>query len=604
MKNLFITYSIAICMLLGFQSCEDGMNTVNPNIITTEVYWSTLEETGASLNAVYNSIYNHYLLTIEASTISADMGYPGYGRNGAPTNYVLAMYYNQAFNNSSIGVFSKWSALYLGIFRANQTIEGLNSLVADGIATPDNEEWISQMAQARFFRGLFHFYLHSVYNQGNIIYYDFVPKVQADYYQKLTPAAEVQSKFREDIKYAYENLPLNYTSPNDLGRVTKGAAATILGISHVYANEFAEAEPYFDEVINDFGYELAAPNMLFTKDGELNSESIFEICYSAGLRPELDEYDESSLTNRLGATSTTQSFTLPAWLLHAYQTEAIDTLNVINHVSDGLTVVLDSTNKKVVQARKYRVLSRRASAMIASAMDEDTPYYLNPSTSEKLKINPKQSVGYYRKYTNWDVVTDEKLAGEGIRKSGKNVTINRLSEVYLLKAECLLERDDVQGALDCINAIRRRWGLVLRGPSNGVKGRTYDEVNYTSDSLMYVLRHVEKPLELSAEGHFIRNIDLRRWGMAKDNFSELAKVEYALTTYNYVKIADKESQKVTSALRAHILPLSLTDSTFEFKAVDNLFDYYKPAAENYDNAGAGYWPIPLLEEQNNPNLYK
>lgn len=31
---------------------------------------------------------------------------------------------------------------------------------------------------------------------------------------------------------------------------------------------------------------------------------------------------------------------------------------------------------------------------------------------------------------------------------------------------------------------------------------------------------------------------------------------------------------------------------------------YILAAQNYDETRNGYWPIPLLEEQNNPNLYK
>ncbi len=598
MKNIYTIAALVASMT--FQSCSDMMTELNPNNTTSDNYWKNLDETNSTLTSVYNALYNHALLTIEGSTLSSDMGYPGYGRNGNTTNTALTIYYDHTFTSSSPHITDKWAALYEGIKRANQVIEGLENLENQGSVSVDNKEYISQMAQARFFRGLFHFYLHSVYNNGNIIYYDFVPKNNSDFYQSLTPAAEVQERFREDLVYAYENLPISYSS-KDAGRITKGAAATILGISHVYASEFIEAEPYFEDVINNCGYSLASAEDLFTsKTGELTCESIFEVCYSAGLKPELGNYDEHSLTNRLGATYTYQSFTVPSWLLNSYQNEEMDMLDPRNTVTNAFKVV-----GKEVFPRTSRVMPLRGSSMIASIDCEDVPYYLSEMTTEsaQLKVSDNNGVAYYRKYTNWDSVSKEDEAGEGRNKSGKNVTVNRLSEVYLLYAECLLERGEVDEALKYINAIRKRWGLVLRGPSNGDATRTYDEVAYSEETLMDLLRYVEKPLELSAEGHFIRSIDLRRWNIAKDNFLKLSEDTYVLLSYSYIATKDKNPTNgkytITTTKKSFMQP-----ENGEAKTVPRVGDYYKPAAENYDVAGAGYWPIPLAEVQNNPNLYK
>ncbi len=599
MKKIYTIAALAASMT--FQSCSDLMTELNPNNTTADQYWTNLDETNSTLTSVYNALYHHALLTVEGSTLSSDMGYPGYGRQGVPTNSALSIYYNQAFTSSSAHVSDKWAALYTGVFRSNQVIEGLEKLVDNGITSEDNSEYISQMAQARFFRGLFHFYLHTVYNKGNIIYFDFVPKTNSDYCQSLTPAAEVQEKFREDLVYAYENLPVSYSTTKDAGRITKGAAATILGTSHVYASEFTQAEPYFEDVINNCGYSLAPAEDLFTTTrGELTSESIFEICYSAGLKPELGLYDEHSLTNRLGATYTFQSFTVPAWLLNAYQNEEMDMLDPRNTVENAFQVV----NKEVLP-RTTRVMPLRGSAMIVSIDCEDVPYYLSPMASEsaQLKVSDRNGVAYYKKYTNWDSVSKEDEAGEGRNKSGKNVTVNRLSEVYLLYAECLIERGEVDEALKYINAIRKRWGLVLRGQSNGDATRTYDEVAYTAESLMDLLMYVEKPLELSAEGHFTRNIDLRRWDIAKENFLKLSEPTYVMLPYSFVASKDKNpaNGKYTITTKAKTF---MQPENGDAKNIPRVADYYKPAAENYDGSGAGYWPIPLLEVQNNPNLYK
>lgn len=585
-KNIIYTITLSGLML---SACMDSFDAPNPNAPTFEDQIENLKSTQSLLTTVYNAMFNHNVLSIEEMTICSDMGYPGYGRSGNPQNETLAAYYNQTYTKSYSGVSNKWSALYTGIFRANQTIEALNLLAERGQVK--NEEWTEQMAQARFFRGLFHFYLHSVFNNGEVIIFDSVPKNDNDFHKPVSPADEVQEFFREDLKYAYENLPENYGSKSE--KVTKGTTATILGTSYLYSEDFEKAIVYFNDVINndEYGYELVDDmSLMFTSAGEFNKESIFEINYQLGVHPEMNAYDENAPTNRLGYTSSSQSFTLPCWITHLYQTEKMNPNDERNRIH-----YIDENGE---EKDSLRSISLRASAMIAVVQDDNTPYYLSPYTSVKVPVNEKTAVGYYRKYSNWDIIDDEKNLPDGERKSGKNVIVNRLADVYLMYAECMLRKDnpDVEEALKYMNLIRDRWALELLGtpgqnPSFSPM-KAYDGKLYNAETLFKQLQDVDRPLEMSAEGNALRFIDLRRWGIAKQRYTELSKEVYHLEPRN-VPESTKPRYKVW--LKYGPSP--------EGELYPELQDYIL-AAQNYDETRNGYWPIPLLEEQNNPNLYK
>ncbi|GAL82365.1 putative outer membrane protein [Algibacter lectus] len=140
------------------------------------------------------------------------------------------------------------------------------------------------MAQARFFRGLFHYFLYTTYNGGgSIILRDKVPVTKDEFAKGLSPAADVLAFIREDLEYAYANLYKKGAYPDgDLSRVTSGAAGTILGSSYLQELNYSKAMTYFDDVINNHGYELEYDmSKLFTTAGEFNNESIFEINFTS-----------------------------------------------------------------------------------------------------------------------------------------------------------------------------------------------------------------------------------------------------------------------------------------------------------------------------------
>ncbi len=570
-------------------SCSDFMTEDNPNYASADVYPMNLEETDLTLNAVYNALFEEYLLTIKEANLTADMAYPGYGRNNNPTDETLASFYYHTFAASSDAVTEKWAALYAGIWRANQAIYYLERLDEEYHQT---DEWYTQMAQARLLRGLFHFYLHSVYNEGDIIIFDFLPTESTDFAQPLTPSQDVITFFREDFAYGIEYLPEEYDDSADKFRTTKGFANTLMGLTLVYEGEFAEAKPYLEAVINSDIYELEDASVLFTTDGEFCSESIFEINYSEGLKAELLLTSDQIVTHNLGRDA--QNFTPPAYIVDEFQCEVLDTQDPRNEV-DGYA------NPDNLRPRS---VSLRASAMIACLQDEDTRYYDSEMTTEGVTSNLQGRIGVYRKYIYWDQ-DDESTAGDDTRRSGKNIIVNRLSEVYLLYAEVLLEEGNVSGAQEYINKIRERWGLRLIGESNGDVSHDYDEVVYNAESLMTHLREIEKPLELVVEGHFIRNIDLRRWGIYKARYEQLSQQTYYLSTYFYYDKDDRYEEGAAEVSQKSedgwVRKIAEKANDYYYSSANEITDYINTV--NYFNESTMWWPIPTIEETTNGNLY-
>ena len=590
---------ITILLLLANTSCDNYLTELNPNYKEESEYWKNLQEVNRGLSAVYASLRNSAVLNIREEAFRSDMAWPGAGRPIPESQGDEYNCYVHNYNNSSIFIKNKWEACYAGIFRANQVIRALNRLKPT-LDSKDGEKWRTLMGQARFFRGLYHFYLHSAFNKGNIILIDEIPLRLEDFHKPLSSSEEVMKFFREDLRYAYENLPVSYSDAGDLGRITSGAAATILGTSYLYEfsdtkddNTLDMAMDLFRYVIYDCGYELVQnPDELFNEDYELNSESILEIVYSEDIRPEMGDWNPNNFIQHLAfyTTQWNSGHLLPAWLANAYQTEKIDEKDPRNHFVQK-TVNPDGT---ITETDAVRKISLRASSMVAVWEDVYTPWYLKPNVAE-ANINFQMSTngfGYYKKFS------DCKTKDKDEQKSGMNIVINRLSEVYLMYAECLIEKGDVNEALKYINEVRKRWGLVLLGQPFDAD-RTYDGLPYDAKTLMTHLREVEKPLELSLEGHMTRWIDLRRWGMLESNFKKLSEAVYYAVNPSVITPEGK-------SINMHVTKFGVVRNAAEIKAhpqeyrlID--FEYDKPY-QMFDYERHAYYPIPMSEIEKNPNI--
>lgn len=601
MMKKYILGTLCIASLI-FGACEDFLMEVNPNAMSSEVYWKNLEDCNSGLTAVYHTFKDQNIFQFVEDNNRADLTYPGYGRPSTSNVYWL-----QTFTDASDAPNKKWTALYTGIFRANQVIKALNNIESTCTTEGDKEEWKQQMGQARFFRGLFHYYLHSSFNNGNVLIFDFVPTDEKEFFQPLSSSDEVKAFFREDLEYALNNLKDCWYEiktdgtldhPEDAGRVTSIAAATVLGTSYLYDKDYEKACEYFRIVLNNNRYKLADVSENFTTKGELNCESILEVVYTMNYNTEYDTWSDVALHNMLHMSVSPlggwRTIIPSAWLTMAYKEERIDTKDSRNFVFNG--------KGEMVGFRKY---SLRASNSIALVDDEESTYYgYRPGVS--APFNNKE-YAYFKKYSNWDIYENENDASPQ-QRSGINYRVIRLADVYLMYAECMIKggTDDtgLSEALKYINRVRRRSAIELLGQSTDLgaeyaREATYNETIYTAQSLMEHLMYIERPLELSIEGHAIRQIDLRRWGITKQRFQYLSQQKFTNadpqgTPYTTIGKDGKEVKR----WGARLYRFNSTIHTEAQKIVD-----YEQAAGNYNEKMHAYYPIPNGETMANPNLY-
>ncbi|ARV16606.1 RagB/SusD family nutrient uptake outer membrane protein [Polaribacter sp. SA4-12] len=585
MKKIFnYKFTMLLIIILSMSACnEDFLEEANPNEISTDSYWKTLGDLESGLVAVYNAFKDGNTFAIVDETKRSDLAWPGYGR---PTT--SDVYYLQTFNDASGTANGKWKQLYKGIFRANQVIVATDNLMPTFNATQKAEAGFVK-AQARFLRGLFYFYLYNGFNEGNVPLVTEVPENEADFYQPISPAADVKAFYLADLEYAESNLPIEWKENRDLGRITAGAATAVLGKSYLYEADYATAATYFTKVATQYNYSLA-PNIgsNFTTMDEFNQESILEVSYSLAYKPEINPYSSQQ-------TSSTMNFMMspvggwrviyPAnWLVMEYKNEIPDTTDPRNTITeeDGVTT----------RPRKY---SLRTSYSIALADDRDLPYY-GAEAAQKAPFNNLETA-YWRKYTNWDIAEDEKDISSSFPRSGVNIRLIRLADVYLMLAECLIEGGindgGVEQATRLVNLVRRRSAVQLLGAdgTGDFPLNDHNNITYDANSLMAHIMHVERPLELSAEGNAIRALDLRRWGKTKERFTELSLRRYSVEDYKFTNLDGTSGTRWGGLLVEDPL---ITPNV-------NLNEFVQPA-QNYIESEHAYWPIPNSETIANPNL--
>ncbi|GGZ88000.1 RagB/SusD family nutrient uptake outer membrane protein [Algibacter mikhailovii] len=595
-KNITI---VLLCIVCSTSCSDDFLEKTNPNELSTGSFWKTTIDLDNGLTSVYNAFKNVNILNIAPENNRSDLNWPGFRRPNPNNQFVP--YYLHTFNDSQPEINNKWSALYTTIFRANQVIVNGENLI--GTFTDEEViEFTRQMiAQARFLRGISYSYLYNMYNKGSVPIFDFIPESESDFYQPLSTADKVKAFYLADLEYAYENLPPVWENTNDKGRITAAAAAAELGRSYLYEENYTKASEYFVDIVTngDYGRALVANiGDNFSEAGEFNSESILEVSYSVDFKSELNAGDSQNVSNNIARTfapANRGGFRVvqpSAWLQMAYRNEQMDLNDTRNYVpcEDGEDGCDPTT------LTRLRTFSVRASQTLALVEDLDTPYYAGLTTAQSTLFNNDEPA-YFRKYTNWATVDSERDFVP-LSRSGINVRLVRLADVYLMLAECLIEGGSNDGgvdeAMDLINAVRYRSALQLVGldGSGAFPSSSHDNVAYNAQSLMEHLMYVERPLELSEEGHAVRFLDLRRWGVIKQRFEDLSTRRYWADNYPFI------DEKGDPATRWNSILIEGDD------APDGKFIYidFEQAATNYNESVHAYYPIPNSEVTANPNL--
>jgi len=611
-------------LVFTFQACSDELDQVNPNALTGGSFGNNTGDLNAALNATYASLREENILGILFEPTRVDIATPRSYRGNATGNPI----YDQTFDLTTNEVQNKWDACFRGIFRANQVLDAYAGLNFNGEEAI--EAGVRIEAQARAIRGYLYYVLHTSYNNGSLPIFESVPVSFDDFQKSFSSSEEVKEFYRADLQYGVDNLPGNYNDwrtvgSGNLGRITGGACEALIAKSYINDNDFVNAEIRLLSVIDNYGYALVDDlSQILSGIEEFNSESIFEINYSLA---NLLGTGEQQLSQRITSFLHNGNRHVPAsWLTLAFRAEKPDPADLANYVDRNIHA-LNNGDIEGVDENVLRKFSLRMGNTISSVDDPDSPMY--GVSSAEFGIHPfagahsKGNTNIWKKFTSWSVPNggageDESL--EARQKSELNIPVIRLAEIYLLYAECMIEKGNLSEALRYINRIRKRSHLFLLGKDTEAGAEfvdsqtTYlDDIDLddsngdqvvTLDNLMEHLRFVEKPLELALEAD--RHIDLRRWGVWKERLQFLAQFEYDAFHYR-----QNLTGKHPVRWRSYIMPAGEfpdfqlrvpgdpENSGNGFKLEVTLRDNFL-GSQNFNDELHSYFPVP--QDEINANL--
>jgi len=550
MKQQKLHILLISAFTIFFSCSDDRLDIENPNNLSADSFWSSESDLQQGLTATYAALQLDGLFggaSASQHPVRSDTGRPNnWNANAIGLNKL-------AFNENSDIVKKRWRDCYIGIYRANQVLTNINIIELSSSSKTQIE------AEARFLRGFYYYSLYRGYNGGSVIIHTTVPQSSEDFYKPLSPAEDVYNLILSDLEFAYNNLPKQYENSQDIGRVTWGAAAAMLGKLHINEHNYTDAKDKFLEIINSNLYSLTANiGDNFNEEHEMNSESIFEVSFST----ELSQGSSGSAADGpLGSEATSRARTLATTQGGGYRTIMPSYYMTMLFKNDEMDIN-NPINADRTGAANYSI---RASMSIAIADDDNTTLYQRPSNQGGGYNNFEAS--YLKKFQNWTLFTESDQSISGI-----NERAIRLADIKLLYAECLLQSENNIGdAIEQVNDIRHRAGVVL-----------LNLADYNSESLMEQIMWVERPLELMFEGHDTRWEDLTRWGKVQEQYDRLASKRYVLIQKNLYEFDPN-------------IHTNFTEET-ALKEFNDASQAYQPGTHNY-------FPIPSTEQNSNPNLF-
>lgn len=239
-----VGYMSLVIVIFCLNACDSYTETDMPvSELNAAAVFEEKNTANAAMTDIYAQIRDNGLLTGKVTGISKNIGLYSdeltwYGSNSLSSQN----FYNNTVLPSTVDVSNWWNSAYSQIYAANAVIEGVAS--STKLAQVDKDQLTGE---AKFVRGLLHFYLLQLY--GDIPYI-----TTTDYKVNIgvsrMPSAEVYSHSIEDITAASELLPEAYPTGGRV-RPNSYAAKALLARIYLYNGAWAEAADNASAVLNN-----------------------------------------------------------------------------------------------------------------------------------------------------------------------------------------------------------------------------------------------------------------------------------------------------------------------------------------------------------------
>ena len=272
MKRYINTLFIGLGVLLASTSCDDEfLNKTDPTVLVSDNFYQTETQLIQAVNGVYGQLRPWHLNQWQYTEFISDNTTlhfnPGNRGNGPSLEALEFWQYNPATSN----ITNLYNSTYGIMVNVNTSLSKLpESNASDAIKNRSEGEL--KMIRA-------YLYFHLVQHFGDVIVITEPVSSPAEAFEyNRTPVEAVYQQILSDLNDAVALLPPSYGS-DDIGRVTKGAALSLLGKVHLTRKNYAEAINALTQVTS-LGYALLQDyEAIFDPQNKNHQESIWDIQY-------------------------------------------------------------------------------------------------------------------------------------------------------------------------------------------------------------------------------------------------------------------------------------------------------------------------------------
>lgn len=290
-----LKYILSILVLSSLISCSDSFTDLAPiSQRNVGVFYKTATDMEVAVNAIYSTLkmdgcYNQSYWVMQELR-SDNTFWDGTGLAEEITVF-------DKFTDISTSNITEdaWNNSYLGVSRANIVLDRIDDVEMDAGLREQLR------GEALFLRSLFYYHLTVAFGNIPLV---LTETASVDEGQKhvQVDASTIYAQLISDLSEAMSKLPQNYSS-SELGRATKGAAATLLAKIYLTTGDNSSAESTLRSILT-FGYSLVGDYAnLWGVENEHNSESIFEVEFEGGFGDQGNSF--TSQFNGVLATSVT-----------------------------------------------------------------------------------------------------------------------------------------------------------------------------------------------------------------------------------------------------------------------------------------------------------
>jgi len=476
---------IAIFIILFIVgSCESYLDITPKDTLSEAQYYQNAQEAIETVTSCYDPLKHPGGFNISFFFMFTSFSDRAVHEAAAVNRFTFDASYNH--------VLSIYTYLSKGIYRCNLAFEKIPPI------DMDEDLKTELLAQVHFLRGLYNFYMTTIYNEPPLI--DYLVKDLDVQFENAT-REEFKRSIITDMKTAAEGLPAEWDAAN-LGRATKGAALAMMGKTYLYYQQWDSAKHYLQQV-KDLADTQGVYGLLMPK----GTDSL-DYCYAYQANfsaidletPGGNTYDSE---NNLESIFEIQ-FNYGGWEVWEGGWQADGSLTALYFGPEGY--------KNLAPTAEYREQFEETTSHPAGLQCDprryvmfyepgDTIYYIDQAVEpipwqEDLHMNGGISEGFgWAKYFN---------PSHQSNNGPTNLKIMRYADVLLMLAEADFMANGETSTdlgLECINAVRNRAGLE---PITAV----------TRKAIMH-----ERDVELGFE--WLRFFDLVRWSMLDDPWIDI-----------------------------------------------------------------------------------